>query len=363
MAYRWKEYVPVEERRLNAERAMGKMRAKGVRLQPVRIEGRSIARTFWGKAWCEHLEGFSDFENRLPRGRTYVRNGSVCHLEIRKGEIEAKVSGSSLYTVSIDVSPLADKAWKNILQTCTGKVSSILDLLQGKLSAGVMAVVTDRENGMFPKPREIRMSCTCPDWAVMCKHVAAVLYGVGARLDEHPELLFLLRRVNHEELVNAKAEAAVATVLKGGTRRRVAEKDLAEIFGLELEDAPLPARRTAKTPRAPKGATPLPFPGEPTGSEVRDLRERLQLTQGEFAARLGVSGAAVSKWERARVPVRLHGSSRAALRALWEKTYGSGAKSARHLAALGSTEKGLSPIPRRGSTKKPRKRLPPLTSS
>jgi uncharacterized Zn finger protein len=304
---------------------MVEMRARGVRLQPVRIEGRSIARTFWGKAWCEHLEGFSDFENRLPRGRTYVRNGSVCHLEIRKGKVEAKVSGSSLYTVSIDISPLADKAWKSILHTCTGKVSSILDLLQGRLSAGVMAVVTDREHGLFPKPREIRMSCTCPDWAVMCKHVAAVLYGVGARLDERPELLFLLRGVKHEELIDAKAEAAVETVLRGGVRRRVEEKDLAEIFGLELEELPR-GRRPAKTPRVPKGAPPPPFPGEPTGSEVRDLRERLQLTQGEFAARLGVSGAAVSKWERTRAPLRLHGRSRAALRELWEKTYGGGAK-------------------------------------
>jgi uncharacterized Zn finger protein len=327
MAYGWKEYVPVEERRLNAERAMGKMRAKGMRLLPVRIEGRSIAHTFWGKAWCDHLEGFSDFENRLPRGRTYVRNGSVCHLEIRKGEIEAKVSGSSLYTVSIDIAPLTRKAWKRILETCTGKVSSILDLLQGRLSAGVMAVVTDRENGMFPKPREIRMSCTCPDWAVMCKHVAAVFYGVGARLDESPELLFLLRGVNHEELINAKAEAAVATVLKGGTRRRVAEKDLAEIFGLELEDEPgLPRQPQAKARRAPKGAPPAPFPEEPTRSEIRDLRDRLMLTQAQFAARLGVSGASVSAWERARAPLRLHGHSRTALQDLWEKTYGRSTK-------------------------------------
>lgn len=330
MAYGWKEYVPAEERRLNAERAMGKMRAKGVHLQPVRIEGRSIARTFWGKAWCDHLEGFSDFENRLPRGRTYVRNGSVCHLEIRKGEIEAKVSGSSLYTVSIDISPLTGKAWKSILETCTGKVSSILDLLQGRLSAGVMAVVTDRENGMFPKPREIRMSCTCPDWAVMCKHVAAVLYGVGARLDQSPELLFLLRGVNHEELVNVKAEAAVATVLKGGTRRRVAEKDLAEIFGLELEDEPIvPPRARRAAAKAPRRETPEdapPFPAELTGKTIRELRDRLMLTQAEFAARLGVSGAAVSIWERAVSPIRLQLYSRRALQDLWEKTHGRGPK-------------------------------------
>ena len=330
MAYGWKRYVPVAERRRNAERAMGKMRDKGSRLQPVRIEGRAIARTFWGKAWCEHLEGFSDFENRLPRGRTYVRNGSVCHLEIRKGEIKAKVIGSTLYTVSIEIAPLSRKAWKSIVETCTGKVSSILDLLQGRLSTGVMDVVTDREHGMFPKPREISMSCTCPDWAVMCKHVAAVLYGVGARLDESPELLFLLRGVNHEELINAKAEAAVETVLKGGTRRRVAEKDLAEIFGVELEDLPsLPpsARRIArKTTRLEEKEDSPPFPAQPTGGAIRELRDRLRLTQKEFAALLDVSGAAVSTWERAPSPVRLQGHSRMALRDLWEKTYESAPK-------------------------------------
>ena len=330
MAYGWKRYVPVAERRWNAERAMGKMRDKGSPLQPVRIEGRTIARTFWGKAWCEHLEGFSDFENRLPRGRTYVRNGSVCHLEMLKGEIKAKVIGSRLYTVSIEIEPLSRKAWKSILETCTGKVSSILDLLQGRLSTGVMDVVTDREHGMFPKPREISMSCTCPDWAVMCKHVAAVFYGVGARLDESPELLFLLRGVNHEELINAKAEAAVETVLKGGTRRRVAEKDLGEIFGLELDDQPSlppPSRRVArKTTRLEVREDSPPFPTQVTGEAIRELRDRLRLTQKEFAARLDVSGAAVSTWERASSPIRLQGYSRMALRDLWEKTYGSAPK-------------------------------------
>jgi uncharacterized Zn finger protein len=303
---------------------MEELRAMGVRPQPVpRIQGLAIARTYWGKAWCGHLEGFSDFENRLPRGRSYVRNGSVCHLQIGKGEIEAKVSGSTLYTVSIRIAPLPRKAWKRILEICTGKVSSILDLLQGRLSTGVMDVVTDREHGLFPRPREISMSCTCPDRAVMCKHVAAALYGVGARLDESPELLFLLRGVNHEELIDAKAEAAVATVLRGGTRRRVAEKDLAEIFGVEMDDRPsTPPLRAAKAGRAPRTAAPPPFPMELTGSEIRDLRDRLMLTQRDFAARLGVSGAAVSTWERAASSIRLQLHSRRALQDLWEKTYG-----------------------------------------
>jgi len=243
MAYGFRRYVPVRERRSSAERETARMRDTGLAAQPVHIEGRLIARTFWGKAWCDHLESFSDFENRLPRGRTYVRNGSVCHLEIKRGLIHAKVQGNFLYTVTIEIEPLAKSAWKGIKKLCTGRISSLLDLLQGRLSGGVMEVVTDRQKGLFPAPQEIRMACTCPDWAVMCKHVAAALYGVGARLDERPELLFLLRGVDHEELVDAHAETAVQAAVGSGTGRRIAEKDIAAIFGIEVEETLLPRRR------------------------------------------------------------------------------------------------------------------------
>ena len=167
-------------------RAMKKMdalRKKGVDIQPVEIDGRKIAKTFWGEAWCDHLESFSDFENRLPRGRTYVRNGSVCHLAIAKGQIEAKVSGSELYNVKVDIKTLPGKKWTAIKGRCSGQIGSLLELLQGRLSDHVMEVVTDRKEGLFPLPGEMSFKCSCPDWAVMCKHVAAVLYGVGARLD------------------------------------------------------------------------------------------------------------------------------------------------------------------------------------
>jgi uncharacterized Zn finger protein/DNA-binding XRE family transcriptional regulator len=249
--YGWRPYVSVGERRRKAEREMAKMTKKGELATPVRIEGKAIAKTFWGKAWCRNLESYSDYSNRLPRGRAYVRNGSVCHLEIRKGEVRAKVSGSELYTVTIKIKPLGAAAWEDIKKRCSGEIASILDLLGGKLADVVMAVVTDREKGLFPKPREISLDCSCPDWADMCKHVAATLYGVGARLDEHPELLFLLRGVNHEELVSAKIEETVAAVVSGGSRRRVAEADLSEVFGMDVD---------AGEPEAAKNAAPVPPP-------------------------------------------------------------------------------------------------------
>ena len=159
---------------------------KGVDIQPIEIEGRKIVRSFWGQAWCDHLESFSDYDNRLPRGRTYVRNGSVCHLAIKKGQVEAKVMGSELYNVQVGIDTLSQRRWNAIKKQCSGQIGSLLELLQGALSDNIMLVVTDRDKGLFPKPAEIHFDCDCPDWAGMCKHIAAVLYGVGARLDNDP---------------------------------------------------------------------------------------------------------------------------------------------------------------------------------
>jgi len=221
--YGWRPYVYVAQRRAQAARKMEDLRKKGVDIQPVKITGRKIAHTFWGEAWCDHLEKFSDFANRLPRGRTYVRNGSVCHLAIQKGTIEAKVSGSELYTVKIEIKTLPPAQWANLKTSCASQIGSLLELLQGKLSNQVMTVVTDRDKGLFPSPKEIKLSCSCPDWATMCKHVAAVLYGVGARLDQKPELLFVLRGVDHQELVSQ--DAAKEVVSKGSrSKGRVLDK-------------------------------------------------------------------------------------------------------------------------------------------
>jgi uncharacterized Zn finger protein len=250
--YGWRPYVPVAVRRAGALKKMEKLRKKGLEVRPVEIYGRKIARTFWGEAWCDHLESFSDYENRLPRGRAYVRNGSVCHLDIAKGEVSAMVSGSELYKVNVSIKTLARKKWKDVKGRCAGQIVSLIELLQGSLSKNVMTVVTDRNKGLFPLPGEIRLKCDCPDWAVMCKHVAAVLYGVGARLDEKPELLFLLRGVDHEELIGAEAGAATAAAKAEGGRRRIADEALADVFGIELSEDAMPAvtkpsRRRKKT--------------------------------------------------------------------------------------------------------------------
>jgi uncharacterized Zn finger protein len=252
-SYGFRPYVSVAERRRKAEREMAKLAKKGKVIKPVRLEGRTIARTFWGKAWCDNLESYMDYENRLPRGRTYVRNGSVVHLDIRPGEVEATVSGSELYQVKVSIAAAAKAKWKKLCAECAGGIGSLVELLQGRFSDQVMGILTRRETGLFPAPAEIKLKCSCPDWATMCKHVAAVLYGVGARLDESPELLFTLRSVNHEELIT---QATAATDLAAKTRAtgpELAESELGAVFGIELDTAQVAAAPAAAAVSRPAG--------------------------------------------------------------------------------------------------------------
>jgi uncharacterized Zn finger protein len=238
----YQPYVSVAQRRVKAAREVEKLRKNGRTVSPVVLDGNKIATTFWGKAWCDNLESYSDFANRLPRGRSYVRNGCVCDLQVEPGKVHALVCGTELYEIAIKIAPLPPETWKAIKAQCAGQIGSLIELLQGKLSKAVMEVVTRRDGGLFPKPREMDMDCSCPDWAGLCKHLAAVLYGVGNRLDHQPELLFTLRQVDHLELIAGagKATAAVGTkARKGG--RRIATSDLADVFGVELDEAAAPS--------------------------------------------------------------------------------------------------------------------------
>lgn len=250
----WRPYQSVAQRRAKALAHAKNMEKSGVAFAPVAIEGRTIAKTFWGQAWCRHLESFSDFSNRLPRGRSYVRNGSVMDLQISPGYIKAQVMGSSLYRGTIGVAPLNPGKWKAIKAECAGKIDSLVGLLQGRLSDAVMRVITDREKGLFPLPSEIKLECSCPDWASLCKHLAAVLYGVGARLDTQPELLFKLRGVDHLELIGAAAEAPVLTRKATGADT-LDDSELASVFGIDIaatdKGASPPHGDSPKHPKAP----------------------------------------------------------------------------------------------------------------
>ncbi len=325
--YGWKPYVPVAKRRANAARKVKRLAKTGKKIEPVEITGRKITHSFWGEAWCDHLEKFSDYENRLPRGRTYVRNGSVCHLGIGEGRIEAIVSGSELYDICINIQPLPANKWKLLRDRCTGKIGSLLELLQGRFSSQVMEVVTDREQGLFPKPDEIGMHCSCPDWATLCKHLAAVLYGVGARLDQHPELLFKLRGVDHGELISADLDISSAT--RGeGKRRRLASDDLSGLFGVEIDGAPEsatmpPKRRQTRKKESTNQAVPVAVAAGdfiPSSDAVARLRKRFNMSRAEFARLVSVSAATIANWEKADRELRLQRKTLLALRNVADMT-------------------------------------------
>lgn len=253
----WPRYVPVAERRAKAALELKRRAKKGQISSPIVIEGRTIASSFWGKAWCDNLERYSDFSNRLPRGRTYVRNGSVVDLQISAGNVTASVSGSQLYDVQVRIAAVPKARWTSICKDCDGAIDSLVELLQGRFSKGVMARICERDKGLFPSPKEIDFECSCPDYAFMCKHIAAVLYGVGARLDAKPELLFALRGVDHLELI-AQAGKNVGTARAEAPEKVLVTDELSEMFGIELAEfgtSAAPAK-PAKRPRKQAAARP-----------------------------------------------------------------------------------------------------------
>lgn len=232
----WAPYVSVAQKLNKAARHAALVAQKQKRnAEPVVLQGRQIAKTFWGKSWCDNLTAYQDYSNRLPRGATYVRNGSVVDLVIKPKLIEAIVAGSEPYKIRIEIKELETKRWKAIRSDCSESIDSLLDLLSGKLSDGVMRRLTEQKTGLFPAPAEIKMSCSCPDYSACCKHLAAVMYGVGARLDTRPELLFLLRGVDHQDLISQAIASGNLDRELSGTGSSLDTQNLGEIFGIELD--------------------------------------------------------------------------------------------------------------------------------
>ena len=314
-------YVSVaEQKRRNAATAK-KLSARGQALKPVCVTGRTIATTFWGKAWCDNVESYQDYENRLPRGRSYIRNGAVIDLQITVGKVTALVVGSASqpYHITIAIAPMDKTRWEALKKKCVGRIDSLLALVQGKLPPEILKEFCSQSQGLFPAPRDITMKCSCPDSAGLCKHLAAVLYGIGARLDEDPKLFFTLRGLDEHELVGGEV---VASLTEGATSE-IAADDLADVFGVEfdtLEDAQ-PAGATKKTQKTQTATTsssgepvkkapsrPLSPPTAPpaasspawTPAAIRELRHRLQMTQTRLAEHLGTSTSTISLLENGK---------------------------------------------------------------
>ena len=242
---KWPPYIPVAERRKKAKKAAAKAIKAGSDFLPVPPFSGAIGKTFWGKAWCKNLESYSDLSNRLPRGRSYARNGSVIDLCIADGTITAQVMGSSLYQIAVKITAVPKSQWQTISTDCAGSIDTLIELLQGKLSKAVMERICTPRTGLFPAPKEISFSCSCPDWASMCKHVAATLYAVAVRLDQQPELLFKLRGVDASDLVN-QASAGLTKVKKTPTSAKILDSAaLGDIFAIEMDATVAPAKKIA----------------------------------------------------------------------------------------------------------------------
>lgn len=287
-SYDWAPRPTVADRKKKAAKQAAALEKKGQKLAPVVLSGTKIADTFWGKAWCHNLESYSDYESRLPRGRSYVRSGSVLDLQITAGEVKALVQGTRLYTVAIRITPVEEPRWKAIVSECSGKIDSVVELLQGKLSKAVMEVITCKEKGLFPAPKQIQLGCSCPDWATMCKHIAAVLYGVGARLDEQPDLLFRLRGADPTELIAGAAKGAVLGANAPAAEKRLGA-DLSSVFGIDLDMGPAPSAPATAPETAPPAA-------KTTRAKKRAVPAKTATITGAALRTLGVPPATVQYW-------------------------------------------------------------------
>jgi len=235
--YGFPRYVSVAEKKAKAEKSLQKLRKKNPDLEPVILEGRTLARSWWGKAWNQNLESYADYSNRIARGKSYVRSNAVLDLKITKGRVIAKVQGSRAkpYDTEIRIDTLDSTKWREISELCNRKIDTLEQLIEGKFPRELELLFTEKRYALFPSPKEIHFNCSCPDYAYMCKHVAAVLYGIGARLDQNPLLFFELRDIDGRELIRKSMEQRLENMLKNAgkkSKREIAAKDISNIFGL-----------------------------------------------------------------------------------------------------------------------------------
>ena len=257
--WEYPRYVSVAEKKEKAEKKLKKLRKKNPHINPIAIEGSAIARTWWGKAWNRNLESYADYSNRIGRGRSYVRHGAVLDLQIDSGKVESMVQGSRSkpYSVTVQIKAMGKENWKEMKAASEGKLDSLQELLAGKFPKALGEVFTTQGKGLFPSPKEIVFQCSCPYVASMCKHVAATLYGIGARLDQDPELFFTLRQVKMKDLVSEAVEGKTRELLKKAGKksaRVIDDSDLADVFGIDMETPVASGKRSKKTD--PKKTSP-----------------------------------------------------------------------------------------------------------
>jgi uncharacterized Zn finger protein len=226
----------VQENQERVQRDISKRRARGEPLEPLGAPtgSKKLSQSFWGQAWCRHLESYQHYEGRMPAGRSALRQGKVMDLTITPGSLSAVVADNELFDVLIHIRSLDADRWRQIVQAAQGQVGSLLDLLTGKLGEGLLKMLSDPEQGLFPQPGEIRFDCSCTDDADLCKHASAVLYGVGVLLDNRPDLLFTLRDVDQADLLSTASATSAASLDQ--TNSELKDTDLSALFGIDLTE-------------------------------------------------------------------------------------------------------------------------------
>ena len=298
------EYETVAEKKAKAAKKLEQLRKKMPDIAPVAIEGNTLARTWWGKSWNKNLERYADYSNRIGRGKSYVRHGAVLDLKIQGGQVTALVQGTRAkpYEVVIRIAPVKKANWDHIRKQCQGELRSLTDLLAGKFPKELGDIFLAEGKGLFPTPTEISFDCSCPDWASMCKHVAATLYGIGARLDEDPLLLFTLRQADTDELVAQAVQEKTGDLLARADRkssRVIGDADLSGLFAIDMDIKPdfSAATKPRATKRPPRGkkATPAPAAEQATGTTMT----RTATTVIEEIVRKSSRGVTVAMLEKA----------------------------------------------------------------
>ena len=314
-------YVSVAEKRAKAARKLKQLKKKNPGIQPIVLEGQAIAKTWWGKSWNLNLERYADYSNRIGRGRSYVRHGAVLDLQISAGQVNSLVQGSRTkpYTVTIKIKGITKEIWKNMKAACAGKLDSLPELLSGKFPKALGEVFTAQGRGLFPSPQEIGFDCSCPDWASMCKHVAATLYGIGTRLDDEAGLFFKLRKVKIDDLIQQALKDQSYKLLEKAEKMspgKIAESDLAGMFGIDMEetmDLDLPeavkkvsgaGKKSRKAPKQSKTKTAKRKPAIKTPAK----KKANQRSSKTSASKKRVKPAAIKA--RAKTPIKKSAAKR-----------------------------------------------------
>ncbi len=193
-----------------------------------RTQRGQFGKSWWAGRWSAALERLVD-SKRLARGRTYARKGQVLDIKIAGGRVSAPVQGSRPrpYQVTIEITPLSDEVWERVADALAEQALYAAQLLAGEMPQDIEEAFTAAGASLFPdKQKELKTSCSCPDWANPCKHVAAVYYLLGEQFDEDPFLLFELRGRTREQVMAAlRARRAGDTAAEEGAAEEEALED------------------------------------------------------------------------------------------------------------------------------------------